>query len=324
MTLCYLDRLICLAAVVTGLVHTAIELGFRLIAPPIQRLIAALPVRRQERLLYLLQLAPMGLALLFTGALCVPGYVRNETNLGPESVSWICVAAALAVALWYGVALLRGLVRALRTVRFVDACRRAGSNFGSTGKATPILVCPGMVRGVALVGLFRPCIVISEKLLGEGGLSRAALEVALDHERSHAAQLDNWKLFSLQFVARLGLRLPGGRTWMELWQNAAECAADDDAVRGDSTRVLVLAETLVAVARTAGARPAMVYAALAWGEADLRVRIERLLGDRGRTEAGRRRYLVCVLAVLPPVVLGAAVSLTLSLNNLSEHLLHLR
>jgi len=176
--------------------------------------------------------------------------------------------------------------------------------------------------GVALVGLFRPFIMISESLLGEGGLSTGAIHIALDHEVSHAKQLDNWKLFTLCCLPNLHLRLSNGRTWREMWQGATEWAADDDAVRGGGMRVLVLAETLVAVARGTARHPHCVWMALTCGEADLAARIDRLINKPGDVvpHAWER---ICGVAFGVAGLVGAMMLVLLSSHNLLERLLHL-
>jgi beta-lactamase regulating signal transducer with metallopeptidase domain len=332
--LSYPGRMICVAVVIAGVVHGACELAVWVMAPAILRRIESMQARRRERMLYLLQLMPMLSALIFTGAFCVPEYLRNETNLGSETVSPGCVLAAAAVLLWYGVTAIRSAAMALRTLSFLRACRRVAAGIrpnrsrSSRLRPTPVLSCPAMNHGVALVGLFRPVILISEDLTGERGLSNTALEIALDHEQSHAEQLDNWKLFSLHLLPTLGLRLPDGHTWMELWQSAAEWAADDDAARGDRTRLLLLAETLIAVARGSGSSPAILSTALTCSEADLAVRVDRLLAPSPSATTGAARGWYArwawALAAVLAILLAAAINSTMLSAHLSEHVLHLR
>jgi hypothetical protein len=324
MTLTYLERLICLIAVVTGAVHLGTELILHLIGPVMLRVMAPMRARRRERMLYVLQLTPMLLAIFVTGALCIPEYLGTETNLGSEKINLICIVAGTLVVLWYGITAFRGLRIAARTVRFLHACKRAGSYNAFIYKSTTVMICPGMSSGVALVGLFRPFILVSENLIGPSGLKGIALEVVLDHECSHARQLDNWKLFLLNLVPSLRLRVHASKTWMELWQNTAEWAADDDAVRGDHARPLVLAETLVAVARQASPHPAIVWATLASGGTDFAVRIDRLLMRRPSVRVPRQWYVLCLLSILALGVLGISAGRVSSLHNMPEHVLHLR
>ena len=321
MSLTYLERLICLIAVVGGTVHAGTELVLHLIAPFVLRLIESLRSRQRERFLFAMQGIPLLAGMFVTGALCVPQYLRTETNLGSERISSVCVLAALLIALWYGIAALRGVRIALRTMSFLRSMKRAGGHNAFFYRSTPVVVCPGM-SGVALAGLLRPHILLSEDLAGASGLSGIALEIVLDHECSHARQFDNWKLFALNFVPTLGLK--AARTWMELWQSAAEWAADDDAVKGESSRLLVLAETLVAVARTASPHPPMVWATLASANAELAARIDRLLVPRAEVRTARPGYVLWMLAMLLIGVVGLSVSRELPLHDVPEHVLHLR
>lgn len=324
MSLSYNLRLICLVVVMTGLLQTVLELTLWISAPLILRLLTSLPIRRSERLLYGLQLTPLLTALLVTGSLFVPQYLRNETNFEAEHVGWLCLLLASAVSVWFGCAALRGLRVAARTMRFITACKRTGCKVQSIHKGFPVLALPGETHCVALVGLFNPFILISGDMIENGGFTSVALEVALDHERSHARQLDNWKLLLLYFLPGLSLRLPGGSTWMQLWQSTAEWAADDDAVRGDSARAFLLAEALVAVARPAApCHPAMVLTTLASGTADLGTRIDRLIYPRFGSRSPRYRSILLALSAMAFGVAGAIASLILCAHSLSEHLLHL-
>jgi hypothetical protein len=323
MILSFTARLLCVAAVMTGLIHVIVEAFLWLAAPLIVRMSEPLSARYRERVLYALQLVPIASALLLTCAVCIPQYLQGETNREAESVGWLCIVAAVAVGLWYGHALLNGLAAAARTMIFARACRRTSSRAPFFRAGTPILSCAGKAYGVALVGLFRPFILISESLLGEGGLSAKAIDLALDHEASHAKQLDNWKLFSLHCTPTLRLRLRNGRTWTEMWHAAAEWAADDDAVRNDGARVLVLAETLVAVARSAAPSPQRVCMALECNELDLVARIDRLI-DRPKPMAASRSWgRICCLSIAAAGFVGTAAGIMLSSRDLLERLLHL-
>ena len=275
MILSYPMRLACLAAVSMGLLQIGFELSLWLVAPAILRALRSVPLRHRERMLYALQLFPFVLAAAFTSCFAIPRYVANETNFAPEAVGWGCVLLCAALACWWSMKLSGGVRMAVRTMRFRQACE--GDSAGTFAKETPVVVVGGVRPRVALVGLLRPFIFISRSLVEDGGLGKPALEVVLDHERSHAAQGDNWKLLSLRCLPRLNLRLTGGKTWMQLWQNAAEWAADEDAVRGDNSRALLLAETLVALARSNSALdPQIACTNFACEETDLALRVRAL------------------------------------------------
>ena len=209
-----------------------------------------LPLRLQERAFYLVQLLPVLGAVTLTGIFFLPQYLSSETNLAPEHVGWLCIVLALSFYAWWAAGSIRGVRIVLRTIRFSRACRLQAQDSVPCSSGATIVSVAGNTPRVALVGLLRPFILISRSLLGERGLDPLALQVVLEHERAHAAQRDNWKVLSLRCLPRLNLRLSNGKTWMQLWQSTAEWAADEDAVAGSTARALMLAETLVALART--------------------------------------------------------------------------
>ena len=323
MTISYAGRLFFIAVFTCGLIHVLVAGFLWATAPFVLRMADALSARRRERLLFAIQLAPLLAAVSLTCGFCIPQYVRSETNLQPEPVGWLCVAGTVAVGVWYSFSLIRGLVAAVRTVSFVRSCRRESNEISSVRKDLPILRYPGRAYSVALVGLFHPFILISESLLGKGGLSMAAIEIVLDHELSHARQRDNWKLFSLYCLPGLGLTLKNGKTWPHMWQTAAEWAADDDAVRSDRTRVLVLAETLVTVSRRAARPSNRVCMTLASREADLVARVNRLIDGSNDTGAPPSWSRMCTLAAGLAGLAGAMAGAMLSSHELLERLVHL-
>jgi hypothetical protein len=322
MALSYPLRLVCVLAISVGLLHLAFELFLAGAAPLLLRLLPSLSLRRRERLLYLAQLAPFVLALCF-GAFFFANYVANETNFASEHVGWPSLVCAGVLLAWWARALFLGLHLAVRTMRFGRAYRMAGG-FGTGSSDLPIVAATVLTPRIALVGLLRPFIYISKSLLDAGGLDPLALEVVLDHERSHAAQRDNWKLLSLWCLPRLNLTLMQGKSWMQLWQLAAECAADEDAVRGSSARAFVLAETLVALAR-ANSAPAerLVCTHFGCDEADLAQRVEHLI-ERCPISAKafpiKHRAALCLLALAAAAILVHCAAV---LRDLPEQLLHL-
>lgn len=324
MSLPYMLRLFCLVAVVTGLVHAILQAAIAVKARGILRLLGPLSARARERALYLIQTAPLAAALLFVGACCIPEYLRNEPDSGTEGVSRLCLVLAAMALAWFGSSLLRGLRMMLRTARLRQALRPSESVQSVSEGTLPMLMVEEPKHLVALVGLFRPVILISQDMAET--LHGRALAVALDHEKSHARQWDNWKLLSLSFLPRLPLT--GGR-WMQLWQEAAEWAADEDAVGSDSSRRLLLAETLVRVARRASLpEPALIQTALSCAAANLETRVMRLLREPLSDEANpgtrrRSRSLFLLLGVLLIACLGIALAFSPWIYAASESLLHL-
>jgi len=335
MAISYFMRMVCVALVAAGLIQAALEFVLWAAAKPIFRLLAPLSARSRERSLYLIQLTPFLLAVGLSSLVCVPGYVRNETNLASEAVGWPCLLLAGGVLAWFASTALRGLRVLVRTAIFSNACKTGGAGTLRAATETPIVSLPDAGHRVALVGLFHPRIFISTDLLTDGGLSPLALDLVFEHERSHAIHGDNWKLLSLYCLPRLNLSLTGGGTWLQQWQSAAEWAADDDAVRGDFGRALLLAQVLVTFARrVAGARfPAMVSTPFACGSKGFELRVNRLLelGPGSTPVTGRALAVedigrLSAALTLTAMILGGAAAiaaLTPWLHDLSEHLLHL-
>jgi Zn-dependent protease with chaperone function len=337
MAISYSLRMVCVALVALGLIQISMELVFWAAAQLIFRLLAPLSARSRERSLYLIQLTPFLVAIALTCLVCVPGYIHNETNFAAEAVGWPCLLLAAGVLAWCASSILRGVRVMVRTAVFANACKTAGAKPLQGPSPTPIVSLPDAAYRVALVGLVHPRIFISDDLLADGGLSPLALDLVLEHEQSHAIQGDNWKLLSLYCLPRFNLPLAGNGSWLHQWQSAAEWAADDDAVRGDSSRALLLAQTLVAFARRVAtpSAPATVSTAFVCGDKGLELRVDRLLELNPATADGSPRShrrsapdsarLSAALA-LSAMLLGGATAiaaLTPWLHDLSEHLLHL-
>lgn len=326
MILSWTLRLVCVLIVAVGLVYTGSQFFLALSARWILSRLQAITPRWRERILYLLQIGPALLAAFVAGALFLPAYLRGETNLESEHVSSLCLLIAALMAFWFGSALLRGLRIAFRTLRFARACRRSGQRLlYRTG--IPVFTVPDPYPPVGLVGVLRPLILVSAGLMDTtSGLTPRSLGVALDHERSHAVHRDNWKLLTLSFLPRLDRLLPGGDPWMEPWQMAADCAADDEAVRGDPARSLLLAEALVIAARAAGrghgSRAPYICSALTSAEAGLAARVDRLIHPRlDAHQPGLS--LLFVFAGFAVFAVAAACTLSPWIYSLSESLLHL-
>jgi hypothetical protein len=333
MIVSYTDRLLCLTSIGVGLSQMSLELLLWSLSRMFLNLFDAMPARPRERLLFALQMVPFLGAILLTACLWIPYYARGEGDLGPERVGWFSLAAGAVVALWFGMAPMRGLRLALTTARFARACRSVGRAIDCRRIETPILSLPEGGFRIALVGLFKPMICLPQSQIDGSTLTPQALEIVLDHEQSHATQLDNWKLFFLMALPRLRLRLSGGASWMQLWQSAAEWAADDDAVRGDSARAFLLAETIVAGSRQLMPRSQHVVATMlvsSFGACEdrdpqrtgLESRIDRLLFQLPVEPAKYgSRLLPFAIAALGIAV--ALVSMAPDFHELSEYLLHL-
>jgi len=324
MELSYPLRLMCLIAVSMAVLQILFELLLWLAAPPILRAVRSLPLRGQERVLYLLHFVPVVLSLAITALCWVPEYVANETNFDSEEVGSVCLVIATLLFTWWAVRVLNVVLIALRTLRFSRACRRNGTPVSAVDNITPVVAVPAAVVRAGLVGVLRPFIFISKSLLDERAFAPVALGIVLAHERAHARQHDNFKLLTLHCLPRLDLRLASGKTWMQHWQTTAEWAADEDAVHGDRGRALLLAETLIALARSTSApQPQVACTYFVCEQSELALRIERLLQPQPCIKAGPgyRIIAACAAALAAAAVVLANVAALL--HDVPERLLHL-
>jgi len=320
MTLSWTLRLFCVLAVVVGIVLAISQIVLALAARGILRRLDTITARWRERILYLLQIGPALFAAFVAAALCLPAYLRGETNLESESVSALCLLLAVVMIVWFAFSLVAGLRITLRTVRMARACRRSGRLITHHG-GIPVLAVPDSGPPVRLIGFFRPLILVSSR----PAFAPGTFDLALAHERSHATHRDNWKLLTLSFLPRFDRLLPGGDPWSRLWQQAADWAADDDAVQSDRARSLLLAEALVTAARAANsiqASRAYVCTALTADDAGLAARIDRLIHPRPGAQPSSSSVILALAAI---VVFAATAACALSpwIYTLSERLLHL-
>jgi hypothetical protein len=319
MLLSYSLRLLCLALLGIGSLQAIAELLFWLISPRLVKILSSSGARRQEQALFWGQVVTHVLACLLTLIFLVPRYIEAETNLLAERVGYLSLAAAALVLYRYLHALQRGLRMWWRSVQLQREWRHDGSAeyISASGPCPPL----------ALVGLFQPRILVAKAMLDRSKLSPEALSMALDHERAHMQHRDNWKLFALACLPRLGLSTKARPACLRLWQRHNDWAADDDAVNGSRPRALTLAESLVACAKAIPAdAPDFLFTGFATHEDELEARIDRLLGLEGPLQSAANRELQALL-VCAGVLLAATGSFLISimpwLHEAAETILHL-
>jgi hypothetical protein len=177
---------------------------------------------------------------------------------------------------------------------FVRRCRRLGREIPLAGTYPPALVIESSRPFLALTGLVRTRVVMSEAILQS--LSEEELAVVMSHERAHEASRDNLKRL-LNSLAPGILPLLTGGNLERAWINFSEYAADEEATAGDAGRSLALASVLVRLARLgevtgpfAGTVPAMSRVPISFlGEgSDLSARVNRLLAGPRYSESPHR------------------------------------
>ncbi len=172
---------------------------------------------------------------------------------------------------------------------------------------------------LAVLGVWRPVIAVSRLLLDQLARSPEGLEIALAHECSHARHHDNLKLLVLACLPFVGFQRERRPSLVQSWRFSAELAADEEAMRGDHARGLLLAEMLLAFATATSASPFGETAMALLGQNEmLRDRIERLLFP----EAYASRPFPLATRVLLTFIMTALLASAVMLLHLANSLWH--
>jgi beta-lactamase regulating signal transducer with metallopeptidase domain len=182
-----------------------------------------------------------------------------------------------------GVSLARGSRAYRRSNRYIRECERRGRDTRLAGESRPVCVLTGAAPLVALTGIFRPRLLISQLVIR--ALSAEQLAAVLRHERAHRMSLDNLKRLLILLSPGLLPFFRGFDALEQAWAVAAEWAADDRATKGNRRWALTLASALVRVARLNTAQPFPLLATSLLGDqAGLSARVDRLLNPAPRRQ----------------------------------------
>jgi Zn-dependent protease with chaperone function len=286
MTLPYLPRLFCLAMASFFLVYLVTSLLVSLHAPRAIRRANRSSPKFAARFLLALRLLPFTFAAGIALGICVPSYLWFEPELFDEQVGLSCLVLTMSGLGVCGAAVARAIRAGARSAMFARQCRRSGHEMVVAAQFPPTFVLEGSPPVLALTGIVRPRIVISENIFE--ALSGEELSVVLRHECAHRTSRDNLKRLCIFLAPGIMPLLGGGRALERAWNTFAEYAADEEAVGGDVSRSLVLASALVRVARFGSMRGPATLATPFVGEvSDLAARVDRLLTGT-RCESARR------------------------------------
>lgn len=224
-----------------------------------------------------LRLLPPGVGLV-VATLAAIAYYRFEPRGIDESTGMILAALALTGAAFAGHSLVRVARLSLRTRKAVRQWMQGATPVELPGISVPALAINSDFPVVAVVGLFRPRLLIARSVLG--ACTDEELQAILTHEQGHIERSDNLRRLALGAAPDVLSWLPVSRRIQSAWLEAAEDAADDDVGRLGSDGRAVLAQALVRVAQLAvGTRPVTLPSSTLFrGEnGDLERRVRRLL-----------------------------------------------
>lgn len=283
----YVWRLFCLCLASFVLVNSAVGLATAFASRGAIRMSESMRPRSAARFLFVLRMLPFAMGTVAVLFLCVPSYLWLEPQASYERIGWACLTVALlGVAGWVG-----SIARVARavgaSVRIGHAWQKSGCEALLPGDLAKAVIVEKDGPLLALVGVFRPRLVVSRAMLRS--LSTEELQLALQHEIAHRSSRDNLKRLLLLLAPTPIPFFRGFASLQHTWAKLSEWAADDEAVRGDSRRALSLAAALLRVARMGEASGlSFIHTSLCAGDQDLSARVERLL--RVETLPGQLRF----------------------------------
>jgi Zn-dependent protease with chaperone function len=277
-----------------------------------------------------LRYAPTLAALLVTGGVFVPAWLRLEPRESGERVGAALLAlAALAVAM-IGAGALRG-ARALLATRRLRARWAAGAEtIAVPGASCAAFAVDDEFPLAALAGILRPRLLLARRLFFLCTPDEMAAIVA--HEESHLRRRDNLK--RLLFASCPDL-LGGGRIAAGLeaaWEAASDRAADDDAVRAGWRAPLTAALVKVGIAAASAPFPtatgfsARSQVSTLARDGAIAARVRRLIDDereRATAVPAWRWGLFCGLGAVLLVALDRNVVVLFELHAVTETIVRL-
>src|SRR5271169_4248713 len=240
------------------------------------RMAARMKPSSAARLLFFLRISPMALTVFALLAFCIPSYLWLEPEAAGETVGLACFLMAVMGAAIWALSITRVVSAVRGTAQYLNHCERHGRKINVPGEPSPALLLAEEAPVLAVAGVVRPRLVISQAVLQ--GLTAEQRDAALRHERAHRTSRDNIKRFLILLSPDVLPFLRAFTTLEHSWAKFTEWAADDQAVEGDSERALSLASALVRVARM-GSKPELSYlfSSLVHDDHELTERVDRLL-----------------------------------------------
>ena len=310
-----------LAAVVTLVAFTVVVLAVSFavsgVAPIVARRLEGYSPASRATLLFRLRILPAAVALLASLGGALPIFLIYEPRDTDETFPLTFVLLALAGLALVGRGIVRGILAWRRTSEVRQAWRERGRRLEGFDTPLPIYAIDEPYPTVAVVGVTRPVLFISERVLRE--CSADEVQVMVRHESAHVTVRDNLK----RFVIRACPDTLGRTSLLDrAWSSAAEEAADAAAIAGRPASAVELAEALIHVARLAPARtPALASAFYLGGSIESRVR--RLIAPGGERMAPTpvlSGLFVCATLVAGATLMAAAPALHGTMEALIQRL----
>jgi hypothetical protein len=294
-------RLVIVALSTFAIVNAMVSLGVWRLWPRLA--LSASPAMRAAALLQL-RMAPFACAGTAT-VFALFAFMEYEPRDNGEHMGVMLLALSSAAAGLVLLSAIRAAVGQVRTARLVRGWARTAEALTLPEMHLPCFKIDAAFPVVAVVGLVRPRLFISQVVLD--ACPAEELRAILRHERGHVARHDN--LRHLLFIAAPDCLAgtPLGGHVRQLWHDAAEEAADDAAAPDAATR-LHLAAALVRVAKLVPPGHTHIelpISALYRGE-PLETRVRRLLDPPPGARALWRPWHVAICVLFLAVGIASA------------------
>jgi hypothetical protein len=243
-----------------------------------------------------LRLSPAAVSILFVVVVFLPSYWRYEPREFVEGFDVSLTTLAIAAMAIIGSAAVRGVTAWRRAVRRTAEWMRAARPLALSGISMPVFAIDTDAPVMALVGVLRPRLLITQPILD--ALTDEELSAAVAHELGHRRALDNLKRLAMRAAPDLLSATRVARSLERRWAVASEHAADRGAGDGDHVRC-ALAAALVKVARlTPPVTPIGEPISALVDGGDITSRVQRLLDDAPTARrGGTARWLAPAIAL---------------------------
>jgi len=293
-----------LSASILILLYAALSLGIAGAWRILVRIGRQRPARQTANLLFALRMMPLLLSALITCCFMVPSFLLLEPHSGNEALGSVPVVLACGCLLTFALGVFRAARAQARSSTVVANWVREAKAVSRNGEV-PVFRVAQSIPAFTAAGIRRPKVLVSEA--GAALLSESELRTALLHEFAHIRRRDNLKKLLLRFSA-----CPGIAALEHAWLQAAEVAADDEAV-SSLAEALDLASALIKLSRFSAmcSAPEFSTGLVHSPAASVDARVRRLIAWRAqRPPAGvRLRWYLPALATV--VCLAMTYSTTL-------------
>jgi hypothetical protein len=257
-------------------------------------------------------------AAAFAAIVFVPSYWRHEPRDFVEGFDVTLTVLALAAFVLFGAGLARGVSAWTRaTERSRRWMRTAWPIDLGTGRV-PAFVVDTEAPMMALIGMRRPCLLVSRRLID--ALTDDELAASVAHELGHHRAWDNVKRLVMGAAPDLLAPTSIARVIERRWASAAEHAADRMNGGAPAAVRCALASALVKVARLTPPEPTLaepISTLIGGGEIASRVHV--LLDDRSVAPVRSRRALRWLSAAIAATAFAAAyTSLLHTVHEITE------